>query len=245
MPALTSRLLVATAALAMAWPALAQKRSPAAADAPVQSTSAAKMSEVERTSYASGVSAIRNFTKSDLPFDLNALVQGIKDAAGGKELALSESDIRMVMNQLQTDLRRQMASNRKDLLEKNRNRGTAFLADFKTKPGVKTLSNGVAYRVIQEGNGPKPTDMDTVVTRYRGTLLDGTVFDATPEGKTSALRINATIMGWREALKQMPAGSKWELVIPSPLAYGERGVGDVIGPNETLMFEVELLEIKR
>jgi FKBP-type peptidyl-prolyl cis-trans isomerase FklB len=107
------------------------------------------------------------------------------------------------------------------------------------------LGNGVLYRVLKAGDGPKPVESDVVITRYRGTTIDGVEFDATAEGKTSTLRVSQAIMGWREAIKQMPVGSKWEVMVPSALAYGDRGVGDMIGPNEVLVFDVELLEIKK
>jgi FKBP-type peptidyl-prolyl cis-trans isomerase FklB len=149
------------------------------------------------------------------------------------------------MNGLQIDLRRTMASNLRELSDKNRKRGAEFLATYKAKADVKAMSNGVLYRVLKAGDGPKPVESDTVVTRYRGAKIDGVEFDATLEGKTSIMRLNQVVMGWREALKQMPVGSKWEVVIPAPLAYGERGVGDLIGPNEVLVFDVELLEIKK
>jgi FKBP-type peptidyl-prolyl cis-trans isomerase FklB len=239
--ALAAAALVAAAAL----PAGAQTRSPAAALAPAASASSAQMSEKDRLSYATGVVSIRNYLKNEIPFNLDMIIQGMRDAQAGKDLAMSEKEVRAVMNQLQTDLRRNMAANRKELLEKNRTRGSEFLAAYKAKPGAQALSNGVAYRVIKAGTGPKPLEQDTVVVKYRGALIDGTEFDATPDDKTALLKLNSVIMGWREALKQMPVGSKWEIVIPGPLAYGERGVGDVIAPNETLVFDVELVDIKR
>ncbi len=198
----------------------------------------------DQISYATGVTAIRNFTKNDVAFNLDLIIQGMRDAMASKELAMSEKQITVAMNQLQTDLRRTMAANHRELADKNRKRGTEFLAAYKLKPDAKALSNGVAYRVLKAGSGPKPQESDTVITRYRGTSIDGVEFDATEKDKTSTLRMNQVIMGWREALKQMPLGSHWEMVIPSALAYGERGVGQVIGPNETLVFDVELLDIK-
>lgn len=203
------------------------------------------MSAKDQLSYATGVMAVRNFTKNDVAFDIEVVIQGMRDTLAGKDLAMSEKEIRVAMNNLQVELRRNMASNQRDLADKNRKRGAEFLTAYRQKPGVSTLSNGVAYRVLTAGNGPKPLETESIVVRYRGTTVEGVEFDATLDGKTSLLRMNQTIMGWREALKQMPVGSKWEVVVPSTLAYGERGVGGAIGPNETLMFEVELLEIKK
>lgn len=199
----------------------------------------------EQMSYASGVSAIRNFTKNDVAVDIELMVQGMRDALAGKPLMMTEKQMTASMNQLQTDLRRSMAANQRELADKNRKRGLEFLAAYKQKPGAQTLKNGVAYQVLTPGTGPKPIETDTVVTRYRGTNIDGVEFDATLADKTSTLRVSQLIMGWREAVRQMPVGSKWQIVVPSPLAYGERGVGGVIGPNETLVYEVELLEIKK
>jgi FKBP-type peptidyl-prolyl cis-trans isomerase FklB len=199
----------------------------------------------EQISYATGVTAVRNFTKNDVAFDIELMVQGMRDALAAKPLLMSEKQITVAMNQLQTDLRRTMSASHRELADKNRNRGTEFLAAYKARPDVVSMSNGVVYRVLKAGSGAKPTEADTVVTRYRGTSIDGVEFDATEKDKTSLLRMNQVIMGWRQALKQMPVGSRWEVVIPSPLAYGERGVGQVIGPNETLVFDVELLEIQR
>ncbi len=199
----------------------------------------------EQLSYATGVSAVRNFTKNDVAFDIELMVQGMRDALAGKPLLMTEKQITTSMNQLQTELRRTMAANQRELADKNRKRGVEYLATFKQKPGVLTLKNGVAVQVLTPGSGDKPVETDAVVTRYRGTNIDGVEFDGTLAGKTSTLRVSQVIMGFREALKQMPVGSKWQIVVPSPLAYGERGVGGVIGPNETLVYEVELLEIKK
>jgi FKBP-type peptidyl-prolyl cis-trans isomerase FklB len=178
-------------------------------------------------------------------FDIEVMIQGMRDALAGKELKMTDREINLVMNRLKDDLRRSMATSQRDLADKNRKRGIEFLATQKAKPDVKAMSNGVLYRVLKAGDGPKPVESDTVITRYRGATIDGVEFDATLEGKTSTLRVNQAIMGWREAIKQMPVGSKWEVMVPAALAYGERGVGDLIGPNEVLVFDVELLEIKK
>ncbi len=211
-----------------------------ATDAAAASAAASK----EKVSYATGVSTVRNFTKNSVPFDFDAMVRGMRDALEGKKLEMSEKEMRAVLQGLQADLRRAMAANHRDLGDKNRKRGQDFLTEFKKKDGVNALPNGVLYRVLKAGDGPKPTENDSVVVNYRGSLIDGTEFDASLEGKPATLRMNQTIMGWREALKQMPVGSKWQIAIPHLLAYGDRGVGETIGPNETLVFEVELVGIK-
>jgi FKBP-type peptidyl-prolyl cis-trans isomerase FklB len=217
----------------------------AVAQTPAPSLKTSGSHSKDDMSYASGVMAVRNFTKNDVAFDIELMIQGMRDALAGKELKMSELDIRLAMNRLKDELRRSMAANQRELADKNRKRGIEYMSAFKAKPDVKFMSSGVAYRVLKAGDGPKPHETDTVVTRYRGANIDGVEFDATLEGKTSTLRLSQVIMGWREALKQMPVGSKWEVVVPAPMAYGERGVGDMIGPNETLVFDVELLEIKK
>lgn len=199
----------------------------------------------EQISYATGAMAIRNFTKNDVAFDIELMIQGMRDALAGKEMKMNDREIRLAMNGLQVELRRTMATSQRDLADKNRKRGIEFLATMKAKPDVKAMPNGVLYRVLKAGDGPKPVESDTVITRYRGATIDGIEFDATLDGKTSTLRVSQAIMGWREAIKQMPVGSKWEVMVPAALAYGERGVGDLIGPNEVLVFDVELLEIKK
>jgi FKBP-type peptidyl-prolyl cis-trans isomerase FklB len=237
--------LVACALVALAASAVAQTATaPVATASSAQSTGRTAVSK-DQISYATGVMAIRNFTKNDVAFDIELMIQGMRDAAAGKELKMSDREINLVMNRFKDELRRTMATNLRDLSDKNRKRGIEFLAAYKTKPDVKAMSNGVLYRVLKAGDGPKPVEADTVTARYRGASIDGVEFDATLEGKTSTLRVNQVIMGWREALKQMPVGSKWELAVPAALAYGERGVGDLIGPNEVLVFDVELLEIKK
>ncbi|MEN9628302.1 MAG: hypothetical protein RJA10_1529 [Pseudomonadota bacterium] len=223
--------------------AQAQSLPKAAASAPVLQTPNLADNKA-KLSYATGVQAVRNFMKNDIPFDVEQIIRGMRDAQAGGDLAMSEKDIRLVLNALQTDLRRNMAANQKALGEKNAKRGTDFITAYKAKPGAQLLGNGVAYRVLQQGSGPKPSEAQSVIVKYRGTSIDGVEFDATEDGKTAILRVNQVIMGWREALKQMPSGAKWELVIPPNLAYGERGVGTTIGPNETLVFEVELVGIK-
>jgi FKBP-type peptidyl-prolyl cis-trans isomerase FklB len=127
----------------------------------------------------------------------------------------------------------------------NKKEGEAFLADNKSKEGVVALPSGLQYKVLKEGNGPKPTATDSVVCNYRGTLINGTEFDSsTKHGGPATFPVNGVIKGWTEALQLMPVGSKWQLFVPSDLAYAERGAGADIGPNATLIFEVELVSIQ-
>lgn len=198
----------------------------------------------DKLSYAIGVSTGRNLKKAGTDVDLELVDKGMKDGLAGKELQLSEKELRMVMNNYQSELRRKMVLDRRQAAEENKKKGEAFLAGNKAKAGVVALPSGVQYLVLKTGNGKMPLDSDMVEVSYRGTLLDGTEFDATGEGHTSNLKVSALITGWKEALKLMPTGSKWKIYIPPQHAYGERGVGADIGPNETLIFEVELVAVK-
>jgi len=137
------------------------------------------------------------------------------------------------------------AEKAKQLGEMNKTEGAAFLAENKTKEGVVTLPSGLQYKIIAEGTGPKPTSADTVICNYRGTLLDGKEFDSSyKRDQPATFPVGRVIKGWQEAIQLMPVGSKWRLFIPSNLAYAERGAGADIGPNATLIFEVELISIQ-
>jgi FKBP-type peptidyl-prolyl cis-trans isomerase FklB len=145
---------------------------------------------------------------------------------------------------LQGDLRQRQMAKMQQAAETNKKEGEAFLSANKTKPGVVALPSGLQYRVLKEGSGPKPTASDSVVCNYRGVLLDKTEFDSSyKRGQPATFQVGQVIKGWTEALQLMPVGSKWQLFIPSELAYGQRGAGNDIGPNATLIFEVELLSI--
>lgn len=205
--------------------------------------SAVLNSDHDKLSYGIGVSIARNFKKQDTDVDIGLLIKGLKDALAGEKLQLPEKDLRKVMNAYQTELRQKATLTRRVAIEDNKKKGDAFLAANKLKDGVVTLPSGVQYKVLQAGQGRKPIDSDLILCNYRGNLLDGTEFDATEEGKPVSLKLAALIAGWKETMKLMPVGSKWQIFIPAQLAYGERGVGSDIGPNETLIFEVELLGI--
>ena len=198
----------------------------------------------DKLSYAIGVSTGRNFKKAETDVDLEFLLKGIKAGLAGDKLLLTEKELRMIMNNYQSEVRRNMLSARQQALESNRKKGEEFLTQNKTKPGVVTLPDGVQYLVVKPGSGRKPIDSDIVEVRYRGTLLDGTEFDATEGERTAKIKISALIPGWSQALKLMPVGSTWRIYVPSRLAYGERGVGVDIGPNETLVYETELVAIE-
>lgn len=198
----------------------------------------------DMVSYGIGVNIAKSFKKDDVEFDIDLIVKGMKDGMSGEKLLMPERDLRRVMNAFQSELRQKEMQHQRITAEDNRKKGEAFLAANKSKDGVVTLASGMQYRIITAGEGRKPTDGDIVECNYRGTLLDGTEFDGTEAGKPATLKVSQLIEGWREALKLMPEGSKWQIFIPSQLAYGPRGVGSDIGPNETLVFEVNLVAVK-
>jgi FKBP-type peptidyl-prolyl cis-trans isomerase FklB len=198
----------------------------------------------DMVSYGIGVNIAKSFKKDDIEFNMELLIRGMKDGLSGDKLLIPEKDLRQVMNSFQGELRRKAMIQHQTAAEENKKKGEVFLAENKSKEGVVTLPSGVQYKVLKAGDGKRPTDGDTIECEYRGTLLSGTEFDGTQAGKPASLKIEDLIAGWKEVVKLMPVGSKWQLFIPSQLAYGVRGVGSDIGPNETLVFEVALLDIK-
>jgi FKBP-type peptidyl-prolyl cis-trans isomerase len=165
--------------------------------------------------------------------------------AGGTTLMTDEQAQATIM-ELQGQLRAKLEAQRKASEATNKKDGEAFLAANKTKPGVITLPSGLQYKILKEGTGTKPTPTDSVECNYKGTLINGTEFDSSyKRGQPATFPVTGVIKGWTEALQLMPVGSKWQLVLPPDLAYGARGAGDAIGPDETLVFEVELLSIAK
>jgi FKBP-type peptidyl-prolyl cis-trans isomerase len=200
----------------------------------------------DRESYGVGVSTARNFKRQGIDVNLDLFIQGLKDAMSNSKLLMSEQELRVTMRTFQQDLRRKQKLALREAAAANAKEGAQFLAENGKKKGVVTLPDGLQYKVLHQGKGAKPTDADTVEARYRGTLLNGYEFDSTdPDGPPANLKLSGGIIrGMREALKLMPVGSKWEVYIPPQLAYGPRGAGIDIGPNATLIFEVELVRIK-
>jgi len=198
----------------------------------------------DKQSYAIGLNVGKSLHRDDIDVDPKILLQGLQDAMSGGKVLLTDDQIKTVMTDLQTQVRQQQEAKRQALAETNKKDGAAFLAANATKPGVVTLPSGLQYKVLTPGTGPKPAATDSVVCNYRGTLLDNTEFDSSyKRGQPATFPVTGVIKGWTEALQLMPAGSKWQLFIPADLAYGERGQGP-IGPNATLVFEVELMSIQ-
>jgi len=238
---------VARATLALALSAFAAVAAHAAdaapAAAPAAAASAAPLTTLkDKMSYATGVMTARQLLKNDVPFDVDLMVQGLKDAIAGGDIRMSEKELKIVLQSMSAEIARKMNNERQVKGGIAREKGLAYQEEFKKKPGVTVLPGNLMYRVVKEGKGDKPGELGTVVVKYRGTLVDGSEFDATPEGKTATLKLESVITGWREALKRMPAGSTWEVVVPPSLAYATRGSG-TIGPNETLVFNIELIAV--
>lgn len=198
----------------------------------------------DQVSYGIGVNMARSFKSDEIEFNPDLVLRGLKDATSGEKLLIHEKELKHVMNSFQGELRQKAALKHRLAAMDNKKEGEAFLAANKEKEGVQSLPGGVQYMVLKMGEGKKPTDTDTVEVNYRGTLLNGTEFDSSADGKPTTLKVSQLIPGWKDALKLMPEGSKWQLFIPPQLAYGERGVGRDIGPNQTLSFEVELVAVK-
>lgn len=198
----------------------------------------------DQVSYGIGVNMARSFKADEVEFDPDIVLKGLKDASSGEKLLMHEKELRHVMNSFQGELRQKAMIKHRLAAMDNKKEGEAFLAANKMKDGVLSLPSGVQYLVLKMGDGKKPTDTDMVEVNYRGALLNGTEFDSSEDGKPATLKVAQLIPGWKDALKLMPEGSKWQLFIPPQLAYGERGVGHDIGPNQTLSYEVELVAVK-
>jgi len=198
-------------------------------------------SQKEKMSYIIGMDMGKNLKNQSIDIDQAAFARGIKDAFSGGKSSLTDEEIRQTM----TAFQKEMMAKSQALGEKNKKEGEAFLAGNKKKQGVITLPSGLQYKVISAGKGTKPKPTDTVTVQYRGTLIDGTEFDSSyRRGQPATFPVNGVIPGWTEALGLMQEGAKWQIFVPSNLAYGEKGTGGQIGPNATLIFEVELISIQ-
>jgi FKBP-type peptidyl-prolyl cis-trans isomerase FklB len=199
----------------------------------------------EKISYSIGINIGKNMKTQGLDLDQGLLTQGIKDGLNSSKTAMSDKDMEATMIAFQQEMTGKMQAKQKVNGEKNVKEGEAFLAANKKKEGIITLSSGLQYKILKSGDGPKPTKDQTVKCHYRGTLIDGTEFDSSyKRGEPTEFPVGQVIKGWTEALQLMPVGSKWQLFIPSDLAYGPNGAGQMIGPNATLIFDIELISIK-
>jgi FKBP-type peptidyl-prolyl cis-trans isomerase len=199
----------------------------------------------DKVSYGIGMNIGKNLKKDAIDVDADMLVKGLRDSLSGEKTLMSDEEYRATLTAFQKEMMEKQAEASKAVAEKNKKEGEAFLADNGKKEGVLTLPSGLQYKVIKSGTGKTPKLTDTVETHYRGTLIDGTEFDSSVKrGQTATFPVNGVIPGWTEALQKMKEGDKWQLFVPANLAYGERGAGRDIGPNATLIFEVELIAVK-
>lgn len=199
----------------------------------------------QKVSYSFGL-VLGKRMQNDLP-DLNVdvFMQGVKDAIENKAPLLSDEQVGEVLSKFQRDMQQQQMEEVQKISEENKKAGSDFLAQNKNKEGVVTLESGLQYKILTEGKGPQPGPSDVVKVHYTGSLINGEVFDSSVErGEPVTFPLNGVISGWTEALQLMPTGSKWQLYIPSDLAYGTNG-NRSIGPNETLLFDVELISIEK
>jgi FKBP-type peptidyl-prolyl cis-trans isomerase FklB len=214
-------------------------------------------SQKDRMSYAVGMNIADTLRNKKYDLNPEAVAQGLKDSLSGDKTQMTEPEADSMVTILQDEMKarkeaeqeqaeqRATADQRTQAADANKKEGETFLAANKTKEGVVTLPSGLQYRILKQGDGPKPTTADNVVCNYRGTMINGTEFDSSyKRGQPITFPVSGVIKGWTEALQLMPTGSKWQLFIPPDLAYGPRGAGGLIGPNATLIFEVDLISIQ-
>src|SRR5437764_6763763 len=222
------RLILIVSASLLAFPLFGKKKSPQFKD------------QKDKVSYAIGMQIGFNLARQKVDINPDVLATGIKDSIANKP-QLTPDQVKDVMAQFEKDIEQKQ----KQLGEKNKTEGAKYLEDNKKKPGVKTTASGLQYKIEKEGTGPQPKATDMVTVNYRGTLIDGTEFDSSyKRGQPATFPVNGVIKGWTEALQLMKQGAKYQLFIPSNFAYGERAMGPDIGPNSTLIFEVELQDVK-
>lgn len=210
------------------------------------STQSKPETKEDRVSYSIGVDIGNSLKAAGITVNMPTFSQGISDAMGGSTLEMTPEEMQQTLAQFQTELIEKQTAEMEALGAKNLAAQQAFLAQNGQQSGIVTTASGLQYRVLHAGNGPIPTANDVVVVNYTGTLEDGTVFDSSYErGQPAVFPVSGVIAGWTEALQMMPVGSKWQLFVPSDLAYGDRSPGGgVIGPNQLLIFEVELMGIE-
>jgi len=253
--ALTCGLMVASSAGAQqtAAPSTTHSSSAAKTSTTAKTGSTAKTStaakpivlatDKQKQSYALGMSIAKTLQRQSLDVDPAVVAQALKDTFAGKNV-LTDEQAKATLDSLQKEMQTKMETKMKEVSDKNKQEGESFLAANKAKEGVVTLPSGLQYKILKAGTGPKPVATDSVVCNYRGTFVNGTEFDSSEKhGGPATFPVNRVIKGWTEALQLMPVGSKWQLFVPADLAYGERAPGE-IGPNSTLIFDVELVSIQ-
>ena len=208
----------------------------------ITSSNAVKIeTDQEKLSYTMGIFFGQTVIRQEMEIDIPAFMQAVEDVLNKNEKKLSDEEMQKIINAYQ----KKEQEDRIEKSDKDNADGKKFLAENKKKEGVTVLPSGLQYKIIENSEGEKPLADSRVVVHYRGTLINGTEFDSSyARGEPIELGLNQVIKGWQEALQLMSVGSKWEIVIPSELAYGERGAGRVISPNSTLLFDIELISIK-
>ena len=202
--------------------------------------------DVDKLSYSIGSDLGKNFKRQGIEINPAVMAKGIQDGMGSAPLLLTDQQMKDVLTKFQKDLMAKRTADFNKKAEENKVKGEAFLSQNKSKAGVVTLPDGLQYKIITVGKGTKPAKEDTVTVEYTGKLISGEVFDSTEKaGKPATFKLSQVIPGWTEALQLMPAGSTWEIYVPANLAYGSRSVGGPIGPNETLIFNVHLISVKK
>jgi FKBP-type peptidyl-prolyl cis-trans isomerase FklB len=228
-------------------PAAPPAKAPAAGPASGQAPTMAPVfkTQKEKTSYAIGMEMGKGVKAQGIDVDSAILLQGLKDALTDAKPQMSEAELKQVITGLQQEMRQKQMQAEEAAAMENKTKGDAFLAANAKKDGVVALPDGLQYKILTAGTGKKPSESDTVLCNYKGTFLDGTEFDSSAKaGKPVPFEVKNVIPGFKEVLQLMPIGSKWQVFIPPALAYGERGAGNVIGPNSTLIFEVEVVGIQ-
>jgi FKBP-type peptidyl-prolyl cis-trans isomerase len=226
---------------------------PASANAATNAPTLSPEEQKQNMSYAIGTDIGNNLKRGNVELDLDVLANALKDAIAGKPSKLTEQQVREAINNYRTVARAKFEEDRRKSAEKNRKEGEAFLAENKKKPGIKTLevklpdgtTAEMQYKVLTEGTGAIPKSNDMVTVNYRGTLINGKEFDnSAKRGQPFKTPVNRVVRGWTEALQMMKTGSKWEIYLPSGLAYGESGYGPTIEPGSALIFEMELTGVE-
>ena len=199
----------------------------------------------DKLSYTIGADIGTNFKEQNIQIKPDVFLMGLQDGLNGKKLQLTDAEMKDVLKAFQKEMMAKKMTEFKKMADDNKKSGDAFLAENKKKPGVVTLPDGLQYKIIKAGSGAKPTKTSSVTVGYTGMLTDGKVFDSTEGKKPVTFNVNQVIPGWTEALQLMSPGAEWEVTIPSSLAYGEKGVGGPIGPNEVLIFKIKLISVNK
>jgi FKBP-type peptidyl-prolyl cis-trans isomerase FklB len=202
--------------------------------------------DLEKISYSIGADLGKNFKQQDIEIIPSILAKGMDDSMNGRVMQLTDDQMKEFLTKFQKSILEKRQQKYEKQSSDNKAKGEKFLKDNKSKSGVVTLPSGLQYKIINSGNGVKPTKNDTVTVEYTGTNIDGNVFDSTEKsGKPATFKLDQVIPGWTEALQLMPSGSTWEVYIPADLAYGQRSPSPMIGPNETLIFKIHLISVKK